>query len=131
MRFTVAVVLLLAGCASAGVKVDPAKLAAFQQGKTTYPEVIAALGPPSAEAMVSTGERIVTYAHVETSVRAETFIPYIGPFVGGADSRSSTVSLQFNRDGLLEKYTTSAGQTGVGMGLSAGQGEGNRVAQPR
>jgi hypothetical protein len=87
-------------------------------GRTTYAEVVAALGTPNAVNIASTGRRVAVYAHTEAAARAETYIPIIGGFVGGADGHSSSVVFVFDRDGVLQSYSTSESQIRTGPGAS-------------
>jgi hypothetical protein len=123
--------MVLAGCVSAGVKVDEANLASFEKGKTTYPEVLARLGQPTTSSLMPDGRRMLIYSWVQARARAENFIPLIGPFVGGADSRSSSVVIWIDADGKLASYSISQSQYGVGRGLDAGPDPGPVPAQPR
>jgi len=128
MRRTLAPIffgLLLGACVAAGVKVDQAKVAQFERGKTTYQEVVSALGRPSSTTALSTGVRFANYTYLESRARPSTFIPYIGPFVGGADSSTSSVTFQFDANGVLVSYTTTESQMGAGMGFAAGAGAGS------
>ena len=124
-------ILILTGCVSAGVKVDENNLAAFEKGKTTYSEVITGLGQPTTNTMLPDGRRMLMYSWVEARARPENFIPLVGPFVGGADSRSSNVIIWIGTDGKLESYSASQSQYGIGRGLEAGPDPGQVPAQPR
>jgi len=77
------------------------------------------------------GRRMATYAYAEAQVRPETFIPFIGGFVGGTDTRTSTVTMIFDQEGIFQTYTTSESEFGTGMGFSAGTGPGRIENQPR
>jgi len=122
----------LIGCAATGVRVDESQLSHFQKGKTTYAEVVAALGQPTTTSVLSDGRRLALYSYAEAQARPETFIPIIGPLVGGADTRSSMVSFQFDEAGILQSYSSSQSQYGSAMGFSSGASPADRVtAQPR
>src|SRR5271170_507965 len=123
--------ILLAGCMSAGVKVDEANLKAFEAGKTTYGDVIASLGAPTTNALMPDGRRMLMYNWVQARARPQNFIPLIGPFVGGADSRSSSVIIWIDSDGKLANYSASQSQYGIGRGLDAGPDPGRVPDQPR
>jgi len=116
---TLCSVLVLAGCASAGTKVDPETVAAFVKGRTTVAEAEAALGEPTATTTKPDGSAVVVYSYSRTSVRASTFIPIVGGFVGGADSKTQSVALRFGTDGTYQDATTSTGNVGVGTGLAS------------
>ncbi|MBY0429465.1 MAG: hypothetical protein K2Q32_09635 [Alphaproteobacteria bacterium] len=106
--------LFLVSCASSGVKIDPKKVSEFQKGKTTYSEVIDALGSPTQVMTLDDGRKIITYSYYGVQSRPENFIPYVGAFVGGHDMEASTVSMVFNKKELLQSVTSS--QTGMGTG---------------
>jgi hypothetical protein len=89
------VALAVTGCASAGTKIDPNAVAAFQKGRTTIADAEAALGDPSATTTLSNGTTSLVYSYAQSSVRAATFIPVVGAFVGGADAKAQTVVLIF------------------------------------
>lgn len=111
--------LLLAACASAGVKVDQAKLADFKKGKTTYSEVIQTLGQPTQTTILDDGNKIIHYTYFSTQARPESFIPYVGLVVGGADTENSVVSFTFDQKDILKSYTSSQGGVGAGTGFNA------------
>jgi hypothetical protein len=123
---------LLSGCGMAtGVRIEESQLSQFQAGKTTYPQVISALGPPTSSSVSSTGDRTISYTSFRYQTRPETFIPYVGLFVGGADTSNSTVVFVFGRDGILQRYDSSSGAVGSAMGGMSGPTSQPRTAQPR
>jgi hypothetical protein len=75
--------LAVGACASAGTKVDPDTVASFVKGRTTVAEAEAALGEPNATSTKSDGSTVLVYTYARSSVRASTFIPLVGAFVGG------------------------------------------------
>lgn len=111
--------LLLSACTSSGVYVDEAQIQSFAKGKTTYQEVVSQLGEPTQKTMDSNGNIEISYNYSETSVRPETFIPYVGAFVGGADSRSSNSTFMFDSEGVLQDYKTSSMAMGTTQNLSS------------
>jgi hypothetical protein len=123
--------LVLTGCVSAGVKVDEKNLAAFGKGKTTYGEIVARLGPPTTNSLLPDGRRMLIYSWVQAQARPESFIPIVGVFVGGADSRASNVIIWIDTDGKLDSYSVSQSQVGAGQGLEAGSDPGRVPDQPR
>ena len=120
-------IVLLAGCASAGVRVQESQLAQFHPGQTTYSEVVKALGPPSTSTLSSTGERMIVYSFFHYQTRPESFIPYVGPFVGGADTSNSNVVLVFDQHSILQRYDSSAGGMGVSTGILSGAKPEDRI----
>jgi hypothetical protein len=123
--------LMLAGFMSAGVKVDEKNLTAFEKGKATYPEILAGLGQPTSNTLMPDGRRMLMYTWVQARARPQNFIPLVGAFVGGADSRSSSVIIWIATDGTLQSYSASQSQYGIGRGLEAGPDPGQVPHQPR
>lgn len=113
--------IILSGCAASGVKVSEQQAQNFQVNKSTYSEVVASLGQPTQTSVDSAGIRIATYSYSSMSSRPENFIPYIGPFVGGYDQKTASVTFTFDSRGLLKNTTSSQGNLGTGRMLSAPQ----------
>ncbi|MFD2234830.1 hypothetical protein [Phaeospirillum tilakii] len=125
-------VVALAGCAASGVQVKEEQLAQFEPGKTTVQDVVASIGKPSNQMLLPDGSRVLVYSYAQVQTRPETFIPIVGAFVGGADMKTNSATLTFDRAGLLKTVSASSGATGTGMGLSSGASAPDRVPdQPR
>ena len=123
MRNIIKVVALVAivgltACASAGVRVDPSQMAQFQKGRTTYDDVVTALGKPSQETVDDSGNRTVMYYYANSKTRPESFIPIVGAFVGGADTESTSATFNFNSHNVLTKMSQSQGGIGTNFGNS-------------
>jgi hypothetical protein len=116
-RINVLIVLCstLAACISAGVDVKPEQLSKFKQDVTTLEEVVTELGSPTAQTALRDGSTVLIYSFVTSRPRPESFIPFIGPLFGGADTQSSTVVFEFDEHGILtsERRTTSSGAQGL------------------
>lgn len=125
------VAALLVGCAATGVKVTDAQVAAFKPGEATEAQVVAALGEPTMRTRLADGTVMVIYSYAEAQVRPATFIPVVGAFVGGSDSRSTAVTLRFDKDGKLIDTSSSTTSFGTGMGAAAGKVETRPTDQPR
>lgn len=121
---TIAAFLMLSACASAGVKIDQSKLTQLQKGKTTYDDVVSMYGKPTQVMVQDNGSKIVYYSYYSVQARPESFIPYAGMLVGGADSENSVVTLNFDKRGVLQSYSSSQGSTGSGHGFEG-------ISQPR
>jgi len=126
-----ALAVALAGCAAGGVKVADGQLTSFKAGETTKAQVIASLGAPSMQMRLADGTSMVIYSHYEAKVRPETFIPFVGAFVGGSDSTSNTATLRFDANDKLIDTSSSSSAHGTGMGLAAGQITPSTLDQPR
>lgn len=121
---------VLAGCASSGVQVTDDQLAQFHEGQTTRQEVIAVLGQPTMTMRNADGTTTLMYTYAEARTRPTTFVPIVGLFAGGVDTRSSNVMMMFGKDGILTTYSSSAGQTGTAAGVAVDAG-GPVPDQPR
>lgn len=127
-----ALLVTLTGCYSVGAQVNEGQLAGFEKGKTTYSQVVAQLGPPTSEQVSSEGGRTVSWTYVQIKTRPESFIPLVGPFIGGADMKSNMVTMLFDGRGVLQNFSSSSSQLGSGSGFASGVGAGGRVPdQPR
>lgn len=125
-----ALAIALSACASSGVKVTEDQTSGFTPGQTTRQEVISRLGKPTMQTRLSDGTRLVQYTYAESSVRASTFIPIVGAFVGGADTNMSNVQIRFDNQDRLIDMSHSEGEMGSGTGFAAGS-PAPAVDQPR
>ena len=111
---------LMSACAASGVHVSEAQMSNFKKGKTTYEGVVSELGNPTSTTLDSSGNTNIIYIYSEYQTRPETFIPYVGAFVGGADTRTNIASFKFNKKGVLKDYSFSETALGTASNLSAG-----------
>lgn len=118
--------VLFVGCATthtSGTKFDQNAVSKISKGVTTRAEVEAAFGPPLFVAIIGEGRRIMTYTYSNTStnVKATTFIPIVGAFIGGAttDQRTQNLQIILNKNDVVEDYEFSdkAGATDMSGGL--------------
>jgi hypothetical protein len=109
---------LLAGCMSAGVEVRPEQMSSFRPGVTSLQDVTATLGPASVQTALDDGSTLLVYTFVTSRPHPESFIPFIGSLVGGADTRSSAAVFLFDAHGILKSENTTT--SNVGTGLSTG-----------
>jgi outer membrane protein assembly factor BamE (lipoprotein component of BamABCDE complex) len=113
-------VLTLTACMSMGKKVDQDTVQSFEKGKTTYAQVVARLGKPSQSTINSDGTRTAMYTYMQSQVNAANFIPFVGMFVGGAETENTSVVLSFERSSVLTSYTSTEGGSSLGTGISSG-----------
>lgn len=128
---TLLIALLVAGCAASGVKVTDEQMKHFKPGETTLEQVVAVLGKPTNKTRMSDGTTSLMYVFAESKVRPETFIPFVGGFIGGADTSSNVAMLRFDGAGKLMETSSSTSEMGTGMGFSAGQVAPLQTEQPR
>jgi outer membrane protein assembly factor BamE (lipoprotein component of BamABCDE complex) len=111
--------LSLAGCMSYGSMVSQQQADQFKTGETTEAQIVAALGPPTS-ITTANGTRTLAYVGVKAQARAASFIPFIGPLVGGADSQVNQVIFKLDRDGRLASTETTQTAGSSGMGFASG-----------
>jgi outer membrane protein assembly factor BamE (lipoprotein component of BamABCDE complex) len=119
------------GCVASGVQVTEDQAKQFEKGKATYQDVVAKLGQPNSTLMMGNGMRFISYSYVEAAARPATFIPIVGAFVGGADSRSNVVTFTFDDQGILTNFMAVSSQHGSGLGGAAGTQVAPVENQPR
>jgi hypothetical protein len=112
--------LLFTGCMASGVKVEEASLRQFQAGVTTYQEVEARLGKANTNAVGFDGTRFLSYVYSQSQAHPANFVPGLRLFIGGEAREGTQVLLQFDPQGRLVGYTTSAGQMMTGTGIIGG-----------
>lgn len=110
--------VLIAGCATSGVKIDPNAVNSFKPGVTTLADAEARLGQPSQTTHNSDGTTTLDYIFGSSKVSASTFIPFAGAFVGHTDSQSQITELMFDKNNRFVRSSLSEGQTRSGMGTS-------------
>jgi hypothetical protein len=114
-----ALAVMLSACAASGVQVTEQQAQGFQIGKSTYADVVAALGEPTSVNSSSKGERVAVYSYSAVSSRPQNFIPYIGPLISGYDTKSSAVTFNFDSRGVLRDTTSSQNNMGSGANIAA------------
>jgi hypothetical protein len=122
---------LLTGCAAVGVRVTESQMDQFKPGIATEGDVTAAFGSPTMRMRLADGSTAIYYTYAESRVRPATFIPFIGPLVGGSDSTSTSVSLRFDKNGRLIDTSSTSATYGIGMGGAAGSVSIQPTGQPR
>src|SRR6476646_1370154 len=111
---------IMASCASSGVQVTAQQAQAFKVDTSTYSEVVAALGEPTSVTSSSNGNRVAVYSYSAVASRPQNFIPYVGPFVSGYDTKSSAVTFIFDSKGILRESSSTQNNMGTGVDLAAG-----------
>jgi len=122
--------MMLAGCATTGVQVDPARVAEFKPGLTTRAEIEQAIGRPMIAQTLPDGKAVMTYVFAHAQVRPTSFIPIIGAFAGGSDVRSNSVTIMLDKNGRYESNTSTNMEMGSATGFAAGPYQ-TSVNQPR
>jgi hypothetical protein len=61
---------------------------------------------------------MVLYTYSDMRTRPETFLPYVGPLVGGMDNDTKSLSLVCDRGGVLKDYSLSTGGMNMNQNLA-------------
>ena len=111
MRACLLFIALVAGCATSGRPIDQAVVAGFEPGRTTYQDVIQALGAPTSSFIGPGGRRTIAYSHAQVRTNPATFVPVVGLFAGGTDVHSESAAFTFDRAGVLEGASAHGSNT--------------------
>jgi hypothetical protein len=124
---------VLAACAASGVQVTEQQAQSFTVGKSTYSDVVGALGEPTTVTSSSNGNRVAIYSYAAASARPQNFIPIINRFASGYDTKSSAVRFVFDSNGILKETTSTQNNMGTGTNIAATspQGEANPLMPGR
>ena len=120
MRFSYPILIsfVLSGCMSVGTKYDETRVSSFKVGQTNCADAVASLGRPSIDSRSASGERTILYSYTDMRTRPETFLPYIGPLVGGMDNDTKSLTLVCDNRGVLKDYTSSTGGMDMNQNLA-------------
>jgi outer membrane protein assembly factor BamE (lipoprotein component of BamABCDE complex) len=108
-----AVLIALSGCATIGRPFDEAQISRFEVGRTTEADVVAALGPPAATASGPT-VRAMSYSYTHAYARPASYVPLIGPLIGGANATNTSVSFIFTPAGVLQSWSRAGANIRTG-----------------
>lgn len=113
--FSVCLVLSATGCSkqtSGNQNLSGVSVTEIQdriiEGKTTKAEIKEWLGEPSGITKDKDGNEVWSYnfSNYESKMRAETFIPVIGGFIGGVDSKHENRMLGITfKNGVVYRYS--------------------------
>ena len=119
----VAMVALLAGCATSGNEKlkDHTQSSISQQimeGKTTKNEVTASLGQPTGVTFTDAGSEIWTYRHARATPQAQNFIPFVRLISSAADVKTKELVIMFDKNDVVSKYTMRETEGVVKTGIA-------------
>jgi len=112
--------VVLAGCATAGRKIDQSQVDLIQKGVSTQADVRAKLGDPQQVTRDADGNVTWQYLYSRATVKGESFIPFAGAFMGGVNTQNQSTTVKFSPQGVVTGVETTYGGTSVDQGLSAG-----------
>jgi hypothetical protein len=104
--------MILVGCASVGKNFNADNVAKIQTGKTTEADLVQMFGEPQQRGLKTGGLKTLTWIYTESRVKGETFIPIAGAFMGGADTKTKSLTVSLGSDGTVTDYAFSGGALG-------------------
>lgn len=119
LALSIILALGLAGCASTHGNKKIAEedvINKIEPGKSTKKDVRGLIGDPIDVQFTDNGEEVWKYHYTRTDVRGTSFIPYAGALVGGSDTKTTTLTIRFDKNGVV-KNVGKGGSTGGGGGL--------------
>ncbi|GKS58276.1 lipoprotein [Nitrospira sp.] len=143
MRILVPIVFLLAtsGCVSSGNPsvLDENAVAQIKEGVTTKQDVKQLLGNPTSigrgsgsmplgalPVSLPPGKyEVWVYNHMSVETHPATFIPVVGLFAGGATASTTSLTVYFDGQGVVQYVQTTQSQSTSEMGSSSLQPDGS------
>ena len=106
---TLALAIIVAGCASTGQNFDESKISQIKKGVTTEAELVQMFGAPTSRAMNSEGNTTLNWMYAEVREKGTSFIPYAGTWVGGTQSKEKSLTVTLGADGKVASFASSVG----------------------
>jgi len=94
--------IALTGCATShsGKEFDASRVDRIENGETTKSDIVQWFGQPNGRGTHPAPEggqyETYTYSYAEANVKAESFIPFVGMFLGGSESESKVLTVYFD-----------------------------------
>lgn len=107
----VILVLMIAGCVTAGHDFNEKQVSDIHKGRTTETDLVHMFGAPSDRAVNSDGITILTWKYDQMNMKAATFIPIAGAFLGGTNAKNKFLTVTLDANGKVKDYSSSSGGT--------------------
>lgn len=107
LTMIVAFLALTACTTQYGNKFDADKAASFKIGKTTYSEVVEALGEPVSVNEGSDGTKSISYSYIQSKTDAKAHIPFVNMFADAPKTESHSASYVFDKHSILVNKSVS------------------------
>lgn len=106
-------------CVSTGRRVDSEAASKIRVGRTTKQQVLNLLGSPDGSSTNGRGETTWTYNYTGAQMKPESYIPYVGGLVGGANMQQQATTVVFGPGGVVKDFTNSENSTETGVNLGS------------
>ena len=96
---------IIISCATVGNKeiMDQSKTSQIIKGQTTKKEVLSLIGEPSKVTFMENDCEVWDYVLSKSQTRAVTFVPVVGLFAGGMDMQTYTLTIKFDKNGVVQE----------------------------
>jgi len=116
------VLFLLGGCASSGnlsIADESQQTVSTKivQGKTTKAEISQIFGDPIKTSFTDSGNEIWEYDYNKTHAKAQNYIPLVSAFTHGSTGQKKTLTIFFDKNGIVKNYTMSASNIDTHEGI--------------
>lgn len=95
--------VILTGCATPKM-IDREQYTDFKKGVTTYSDVVKRLGEPNGRQNQASGAYSVTYNSTSSKVDPKSYIPIVGAFIGGVETKGQMLTFSFDKNNRLIDY---------------------------
>tara|TARA_Y100000589_G_scaffold312429_2_gene332770 strand:+ start:589 stop:948 length:360 start_codon:yes stop_codon:yes gene_type:complete len=100
--------LLITGCTTIGKDYDETKTHEIVVGQTTESQLVEWFGQPESRTRTSVGDTALTWSHYQMKLKAGTFIPVLGAFIGGSDHESISLVVVLGADSIVKSFAESS-----------------------
>jgi hypothetical protein len=97
---------LISACVSVGNSFNLERTEQIRKGVTTKANLIQWFGKPNSITRKGDGTQVLAWIYQESKVKAQSFIPYAGMFMGGADSSGKRLTVTL-KNGTVSDYEAS------------------------
>jgi len=112
------VLFLFTACTfSGGKKISQDQLSVVKEGETTYDQLVAKFGSPTEEVEESDGTREVIYQYDEARNDAIGYVPYVGLFMGGMETKLHRVTFTLDQNNIIQKFYVRKSEQRVDQGF--------------
>lgn len=118
----VAGLLMLGGCASSGNvsianQTNDTVEGKLIRGKSTRDDVRKLYGDPIKTTFTDSGNELWEYAYSKTHSKIQNYIPVVNMFTTGSKGKQNTLTVFFDKNGIVQNYTMSSSDIDTHVGL--------------